>query len=911
MALVGVVFMLGSIQAAAQTATYATNTVTVTMSSAVRVSSGTATDLAFTAFTIAGNPATAHAVDASAGGSATFTVTFTSNLAGIGTQMTYTAPSTGARIVDAVSGVAVPTFTVTVLPAQPVLPLIGNRLVERNSTVSIVLPEGVGGVAALTYSLTPAGGSANDPPLTGLTFTPSTRTIAGIPTDPVGTRIQLTYSATDGTNTAVGVAFYLEVTAARTTVDATGEVIGVGVKGSTRKTIGSDTRFHVTEGDLTSVQITGRWTNAQLTQLWSGRTLANPPDPAQVTIEVASVLVPGDDWLSPAETDQKPGNAQFGGQDAVLATTTVMVPIPDRPTRNTTSDLYADDSTGETSISFPRDIDAENEVFVINVNPISGGGLSVPAGEGTSVSHPIVIEDADTQRVTITRTPPPPGTVLPVITERLRRVSFDARAVPAREDLPLQVQYNLTDIGAASVSSRLYTVNRSTGTIPVGNLPTDVDTVVVNIPGNDRNRDDDELEIHAEVVSFSLASGAFTDIQSDSMAFTVLDVHRLPVLSVDPATGTVMEGGEIELTVEIDRNPPDTTSSATGETKLYSDEAVNIMVSRGATSTADAADYTISPNPVSFAARTSTGDMQTSMKVTIMAEEDEDIGEEMLTLDFEVTPVSLTNGPASDRDKGNNQSALLTISDGTIPLVSVKDDAYDAIKEALGDPPKLYMGMSGELMTDDLFTYDATAVDVSFGASVEGAAVTANASPDMVTIMGAAAGDAKVTVTATARPTSLDVIQDRANVAQLTFPVMVELADLTITLSGPEDMNLVEGMSYEISAMANRAVTEDTMVELVQTDGTASPSDYMVENIMIMEGEMMGSTMLMVNADEMMENADNMAEMLTLEGRVGAMKTNALSFYLWDAAVPALPVIAQLLLAGLLGVGGYRRYRRR
>ena len=40
-------------------------------------------------------------------------------------------------------------------------------------------------------------------------------------------------------------------------------------------------------------------------------------------------------------------------------------------------------------------------------------------------------------------------------------------------------------------------------------------------------------------------------------------------------------------------------------------------------------------------------------------------------------------------------------------------------------------------------------------------------------------------------------------------------------------------------------------------------------------------------------------------------ETNALSFYLWDAAVPALPVIAQLLLAAFLAIGGYRRYLRR
>ncbi len=39
--------------------------------------------------------------------------------------------------------------------------------------------------------------------------------------------------------------------------------------------------------------------------------------------------------------------------------------------------------------------------------------------------------------------------------------------------------------------------------------------------------------------------------------------------------------------------------------------------------------------------------------------------------------------------------------------------------------------------------------------------------------------------------------------------------------------------------------------------------------------------------------------------------TNSLMFYLWDTVVPALPVIAQLLLAAFLAIGGYRRYRRR
>ena len=54
-------------------------------------------------------------------------------------------------------------------------------------------------------------------------------------------------------------------------------------------------------------------------------------------------------------------------------------------------------------------------------------------------------------------------------------------------------------------------------------------------------------------------------------------------------------------------------------------------------------------------------------------------------------------------------------------------------------------------------------------------------------------------------------------------------------------------------------------------------------------------------------------EMLTLFLVVDGMQMTdkSVSFYIWDAAVPALPVIGQLLLAALMAVGGYRRYRRR
>ena len=150
-----------------------------------------------------------------------------------------------------------------------------------------------------------------------------------------------------------------------------------------------------------------------------------------------------------------------------------------------------------------------------------------------------------------------------------------------------------------------------------------------------------------------------------------------------------------------------------------------------------------------------------------------------------------------------------------------------------------------------------------------------------------------------------------SNVAQVSFTVTVEgldASEVAVTLSGPEDPNLVEGMSYTLTATADRAIDEDIVVELLQTEGTASPVDYEVGPITIPAGETMGTTMLMVVDDG---TAESTAETLVLEGRIGENRTNTVSLQLWDAAVPALPVLVQLLLAALLALGGYRRYRRR
>ena len=54
-------------------------------------------------------------------------------------------------------------------------------------------------------------------------------------------------------------------------------------------------------------------------------------------------------------------------------------------------------------------------------------------------------------------------------------------------------------------------------------------------------------------------------------------------------------------------------------------------------------------------------------------------------------------------------------------------------------------------------------------------------------------------------------------------------------------------------------------------------------------------------------------EVLTLFAVVDGvqMPDVSVSFRLWDAAVPALPFVAPLLLAAFLAIGGYRRHARR
>ena len=250
-------------------------------------------------------------------------------------------------------------------------------------------------------------------------------------------------------------------------------------------------------------------------------------------------------------------------------------------------------------------------------------------------------------------------------------------------------------------------------------------------------------------------------------------------------------------------------------------------------------------------------------------------------------------------------------------LVTAKsDEEIGMVLDAagLGDDDMFNPGAT--LMVDASMLFDAAeGVSVSYAAeSDDMAAVTTSVSGSMVSVMAGEVGHAHITITATAIMASgIEIYsgQPATNVATVLFSVNVVPADLMLTLSGPEDMNLVEGgMGGMVTVTANRGVTEDMEVMLMRDRAmsSASDDDFTAEAIMIKAGEMMGSTMVMAVEDDMAEDMEE----LVLFAMAGDMEVaGTAKLYLWDAAVPALPIIAQLLLAFFLAIGGYRRYLRR
>ena len=197
-----------------QTFTIVVTAVAITFASTVANQSwviGTAVNLTLPtasggvgAFTYALTPAVPSGITFTAG-----TRALAGNPTSVFASTTYTYTAT-----DSESVANSQTFTIVVAAAAVALSFgaetIANQAWEVDSAESLTLPEATGGQGTITYSLSPS--TLPD----GITFTASTRVLAGTPTGRF-TSDTFTYTATDGDGTTVELAFTIVVTAAAIT----------------------------------------------------------------------------------------------------------------------------------------------------------------------------------------------------------------------------------------------------------------------------------------------------------------------------------------------------------------------------------------------------------------------------------------------------------------------------------------------------------------------------------------------------------------------------------------------------------------------------------------------------------------------------------------------------------------------
>ena len=574
----------------------------------------------------------------------------------------------------------------------------------------------------------------------------------------------------------------------------------------------------------------------------------------------------------------------------------------------TTVSILGGRDRGSTQMIVNHDVDAVDEKFQITASALRWDGtppattVATIAGTITERMTPAsgkIVED-EVQDYVVTTT-----TAQAAIKEGTIQVDLSLRADPPRPTDEAATVYLRADdptYGLAPMAAGVALIEVSESAV----------TVNVTTPANDKNRTDDTVT----VTGFTGAVVSAKEVFSHSI--TVLDIHMLPAADaitaeakdakVDGMTVTAVdEGGTVYVWVSVGNSSRDQVNDA---------EAFTVSLS--ATNPGQTGDFRSSPSSLGVTAGLGIGNQKTVGPFMLEALEDQDVGMETLMLSLNVSGAQ-ANGPGS-----SSGAFSIDIGDKTEKQVEPKTEAeaYPKIEDALeagsGDEG-FNPGESFSVMTSDLFTV-ADGYDARYGVSVSGDAVSVSASSDTVTVDAKKAGTSKVTITATAEmeASSFKPGQTVASMADIMFEVTVVDKMLAVMLEMPAnvmDGNIVEGMSYEIMVSANRMVMEDTEVMIMRdrAGSSAGEDDFSVSMATIMAGYDSATAELMVTEDDMPDGGtdDNMSETLVLFGMVNGEQTNALTFNIWDKAVPALPLFGQLLLALFLMLGGARLYRRR
>ena len=397
----------------------------------------------------------------------------------------------------------------------------------------------------------------------------------------------------------------------------------------------------------------------------------------------------------------------------------------------------------------------------------------------------------------------------------------------------------------------------------------------------------------------SLAASSFAPSQTVSnvaqVAFEVMVVNTelVVTLAADP--------------MEIDEGGTSTITAMANRAVVAGDGDVAVDLSVVGDATLDAASLTIAM-----------GEMSASAMLTA-AEDDADYEDETVTV---VASGSGIDGQVSvSVNVMDNDEAPVEPEPTNSIEAMPQDDAYPIITAAIdagAGEEGFNPGESAMVDAAELFTVmDGYAATYSVGA--EGDAVSVSSSGSHVTVMADMLGEAKVTITgtATAASSSFEAGQPATNVATVTFPVMVVDKGLTIYLHAPDNVmegNLVEGRSYRLTVQANRVVREDMAVSFGRDRSMSDAeegTDYELNDVTILAGSDSVTATLDVLEDMEPDAGHDMGEALVIYAMAGDVQSNDVMLTIWDEAVPALPLIGQLLLALFLMLGGARLYRRR
>ena len=305
----------------------------------------------------------------------------------------------------------------------------------------------------------------------------------------------------------------------------------------------------------------------------------------------------------------------------------------------------------------------------------------------------------------------------------------------------------------------------------------------------------------------------------------------------------VLDGQVYTLSVE-----PDSIGEADGEASVMVTVDTNTVISSTEdtmlTLAVDAAGPAMDPDDYSI--------MPAEMMVTIAK------GEKMGMTTLMVTPVADSMDESNETivltawkdDAQVGNAATLTIIDGDSPGSGITPKSDDDVAMVFTDAIDMAGGLmvGGNMVSVDmsmLFDMANADAEVMYTVSSSNESVLGVSSSDS-TLMLDPMMEGMSTVSVMAQPAGM--ASARGAVTAFTCMgacVSVNLdvaAAATFMLTGPEDMNIAEGMSAMVMVTASSAVSADTEVMLMR-DGTstAGMDDYTVEPMMatIMAGETM------------------------------------------------------------------------